>query len=280
MTNISIRFPYNLCKEIWHDIWLSKLPKYAIIYESAHMKTNVNIGKEVIIMNEQSSNSQGIHALFEQYGVNLKVDKDQSIFLEGERSEDVFLVKTGTIRISKDTESGKILTLRITGNNTIIGETSIFCEVLYHSVSANAIEPTHLLVLSRSTLEKYLSDDSTLMKEWLQILQVHNLKNETRLRDLLLHGKKGALLSTLIRLTNTYGVKQEDGSILIDHALTNQELANFCATSREVVNRILNDLKKKRVLSLDNGMITIHNLPFLRTEVECDNCPLHICRID
>ena len=89
-------------------------------------------------MNEQSSNSQGIHALFEQYGVNLKVDKDQSIFLEGERSEDVFLVKTGTIRISKDTESGKILTLRITGNNTIIGETSIFCEVLYHSVSANA----------------------------------------------------------------------------------------------------------------------------------------------
>ena len=74
---------------------------------------------------------------------------------------------------------------------------------------------------------------------------MHNLKNETRFRDLLLHGKKGALLSTLIRLTNTYGVKQKDGSILIDCALTNQELANFCATSREVVNRILNDLKKK-----------------------------------
>lgn len=84
----------------------------------------------------------------------------------------------------------------------------------------------------------------------------------------------------MIRLTNTYGVKQEDGSILIDYAMTNQELANFCATSREVVNRILNDLKKKDILSLDKGMITIHDLQFLRTEVECDNCPLYICRID
>ncbi|MFJ7825208.1 Crp/Fnr family transcriptional regulator [Psychrobacillus sp. NPDC096623] len=231
-------------------------------------------------MTEQSSNSQGIHALFEQFGANLKLEKDRSVFLEGQIAEDVYLIKTGTVRISKDTESGKILTLRISGNSTFIGEASIFCDTIYHSVSANTIEPTELLVLSRATLEKYLSECSSLMMEWIQIMQTHNLKNETRFRDLLLHGKKGALMSTLIRLTNTYGVKQTDGSILINHAMTNQELANFCATSREVVNRILNDLKKKNVLSLDKGMITIHDLHFLRTEVECDNCPLYICRID
>lgn len=231
-------------------------------------------------MTKKSSNSEGILALFEQFGANLKVEKERPVFLEGQRAEDVYLIKTGTVRISKDTESGKILTLRISGGDTFIGETSIFCETIYHSVSANTVEPTELSVLPRTTLEKYLTDSASLMMEWIQIMQVHNLKNETRFRDLLLHGKKGALLSTLIRLTNTYGVKQDDGSILIDHAMTNQELANFCATSREVVNRILNDLKKKRVISLDKGKITIHDLHFLRTEVECDNCPLHICRID
>lgn len=253
---------------------------YAIIKESANTTKNVNNGKEVIIMTIKSSDSQGILALFEQFGANLKVEKERPVFLEGQRAEDVYLIKTGTVRISKDTESGKILTLRISGGGTFIGETSIFCETIYHSVSANTVEPTELLVLPRITLEKYLTDCASLMMEWIQIMQLHNLKNETRFRDLLLHGKKGALLSTLIRLTNTYGVKQDDGSILIDHAMTNQELANFCATSREVVNRILNDLKKKKVLSLDKGMITIHDLYFLRTEVECDNCPLHICRID
>ena len=262
------------------DITLNTSSKYAIIEVIAPYKIFVNEGKGVIIMNNQSSNSQGIFALFEQYGTNLKLDKERPVFLEGESAEDVYFIKNGTVRISKDTESGKLLTLRITGNNTFIGETSIFCETIYHSVSANTIETTHLLVLPRATLEKYLSDCSSLMMEWIQIMQMHHQKNETRFRDLLLHGKKGALLSTLIRLTNTYGVTQLDGSILIDHAITNQELANFCATSREVVNRILNDLKKKDVLSLDKGMITIHDLQFLRTEVECDNCPLHICRID
>ena len=45
-------------------------------------------------------------------------------------------------------------------------------------------------------------------------------------------------------MTNSYGVLKENG-ILIDLPLTNQELANFCATSRESVNRMLNELKSK-----------------------------------
>ena len=45
-------------------------------------------------------------------------------------------------------------------------------------------------------------------------------------------------------MTNSYGVLKENG-ILIDLPLTNQELVNFCATSRESVNRMLNELKSK-----------------------------------
>ena len=72
----------------------------------------------------------------------------------------------------------------------------------------------------------------------------HLRRMQTKFRDLVLHGKKGALYSTLIRMTNSYGVLKENG-ILIDLPLTNQELANFCATSRESVNRMLNELKSK-----------------------------------
>ena len=163
---------------------------------------------------------------------------------------------------------------------TFIGETSVFCETIYHSVSATAIEPTQVLALSRSQLEKLLTTSPVNMMEWMKLIQAHNLKNETRFRDLLLHGKKGALFSTLVRLSNTYGVQQENGSILINYSLTNQELANFCATSREVVNRMLNDLKNNQIISFQKGIITIHDFDFLRKEIECDNCPIDICRID
>ncbi|WP_264158167.1 helix-turn-helix domain-containing protein [Psychrobacillus glaciei] len=35
--------------------------------------------------------------------------------------------------------------------------------------------------------------------------------------------------------------------------MTNQEIANLCATSRGVVNRMLNDIKKSDIITLNKG---------------------------
>lgn len=104
-------------------------------------------------------------------------------------------------------------------------------------------------------------------------------KTQTKFRDLLLHGKKGALYSTLIRLSNSYGVQKPDG-ILIDLALTNQELANFCGMTREVVNRMLSDLKKEKMISMAEGKMLIRDLSYLKTQINCENCPISFCKID
>ena len=110
-------------------------------------------------------------------------------------------------------------------------------------------------------------------------LSRQNEITQSKLRDLILKGKKGALYSTLVRLTNSYGINTDSG-ILIDHALTNQEIANFCGTSREVINRLLSDLRKVEVISVDKGMITIHDLNYLKSEINCENCPAYICTIE
>jgi CRP/FNR family transcriptional regulator len=104
-------------------------------------------------------------------------------------------------------------------------------------------------------------------------------KTQAKFRDLVLHGKKGALYSTLIRMSNTHGMKTNKG-ILIELPLTNQELANFCGTSREVVNRLLSELRKNEIISIDKGTITINDLEYLKREIDCEDCPAVICRID
>lgn len=75
------------------------------------------------------------------------------------------------------------------------------------------------------------------------------------------------------------GVMKEDG-ILIDVPLTNQELANFCGTAREVVNRMLGDLRKKGVISVEKGKIHVHDLQYLRNEIACEGCPPELCSIE
>lgn len=121
--------------------------------------------------------------------------------------------------------------------------------------------------------------NGSLAFEFMKWMSDHSRKTQTKFRDLVLNGKKGALYSTLIRMTNSYGVHLSDG-ILIDLPLTNQELANFCGTSRESTNRILNELKRENIISVTKGKIIIHDLQFLKDEIGCEDCPIIYCNIE
>lgn len=220
------------------------------------------------------------YQLFENHGLVIKVEKGQRIFQEGQRVENLFLIRSGMIQINKETEHAKELTLRICSKNSIIGETDLFSSITHYSTTAKALSPSELLVISKNSLELLLTEQPSLMIEYLKWLQNENLKNQSLLRDLILNGKKGALYSTLIRLANTYGEVQSENQIFINYHLTNTDIANLCATSREMINRMLNDLKKQNVIIDDKGYITILDLAYLKKEICCENCPVSVCRID
>jgi CRP/FNR family transcriptional regulator len=112
--------------------------------------------------------------------------------------------------------------------------------------------------------------------KWMGLMQ---RTTQSKFRDLMLFGKTGALASTLIRLTNTCGEKSEDGSIKLAIKLTNTDLANMIGTTRESVNRLLSTYKEEGVISYEQGQIIIHDLLYLKSIVNCPNCPPEICRI-
>ena len=205
--------------------------------------------------------------------------KSSYLFQEGDRAEEIYYVKSGKVRIGKITPDGREITFRIVNAGDFISEVRLFCTLSTYSVHAKAIEDCECAVIHKDDLEENLLINPGLSAEFMKMLGIHQQKTQSKFRDLILHGKKGALYSTLIRMTNSYGVKTEKG-IRIDLSLTNQELANFCGMSREVVNRLLGALKKDGVISVTNGNILIHDLQLLKDEIHCENCPVEICRID
>lgn len=128
--------------------------------------------------------------LFQKHGVFIKVNKGNKIFLEGERAKEIYYIQSGVISISQETETGKELTIRICGPDSIIGEGSLFCNLVYNSMTAKVLEPSTMYVLSRKSLEHLLEDQPTVMVEYIKWLQTENLKHQSRLRDLVLNGKK------------------------------------------------------------------------------------------
>lgn len=210
---------------------------------------------------------------------NRKIEKGMFLYQEGNKANELFLILSGKIQLSKMIPDGRELTLRMASEGDLIGELSLFCSAQSHMQNAKVMESGEVAVIFKNELEKKLSENHEIALEFMKWLSHEHRKTQTKFRDLILHGKKGALYSTLIRLSNSYGLETENG-IVINTSLTNQELANFCGTSREVVNRLLSELRKNDIISIDKGIITIHDLEYIKIEIDCENCPIEICSIE
>jgi CRP/FNR family transcriptional regulator len=217
--------------------------------------------------------------LFDTVNHIKKIEKGTFLFQEGSIADELYIVKSGILQISKIIPDGRELTLRMCSRGDFLGELNIFSPSKRYLLTARVVESGEVAVIMKDVLEEKLSQNLSLSLEFMKWMSQQYRKTQTKFRDLVLHGKKGALYSTLIRITNSFGIKTNHG-ILIELPLTNQELANFCGTSREVVNRLLSDLRKADIISIDKGSITIHDLEYLKREIDCEDCPTEICKID
>lgn len=201
------------------------------------------------------------------------------LFREGQEAKEVYIILSGKAQILKMNPQGQELLLRLCGENDIVGELTLFTIDPKYIFSARIIEDARIAALNIGDLEEAFFKNSKLALEFLKWMNDHMRKTMTKFKDLVLYGKKGALYSTLIRLSNSYGVETDDG-ITIEVPLTTQDLANFCGTAREIVSRLLSDLKRRKIISINSRKITIHNLAYLKKENNCDNCPIEYCNVE
>ena len=202
------------------------------------------------------------------------------LFWEGDKSTKLYFVRSGQIKLLKATEEGKELILSIVKKGELFGEYGGNGET-YHSYSAEILEDVELGVIQLKDLQQLMCQFGTFSMEFMNWLSVNYQKNQTKFRDLLLFGKKGALASTLIRMSNTYGVLRADG-IKLDVKLTNTEIGDFIGMTRESVNRFLNQWKEEGTIAFDRGHIVIRRLSDLQCVCKCPTfapCSKDICRI-
>ncbi|MFS0604487.1 Crp/Fnr family transcriptional regulator [Peribacillus frigoritolerans] len=229
-------------------------------------------------MNELSLSNR-MQAILDNKQQIKHMEKGRYLFHESTPASDLYYIINGKVEVSKVVPDGRELTIRISSENDLVGETALFSQNPKYMMNAKMMEDGTVAVISKEALEEKIASDSHLAVEMMTWLSAQNRKNQAKFRDMLLHGKKGAFYSTLIRLSNSYGTEAEDGKV-INLPFTNQELANFCGTSREVVNRMLAQLRKNNVISIKKGRITILDFDYLKQEIDCENCPIEICTID
>ena len=202
------------------------------------------------------------------------------LFWEGDPAEAVYCIRKGHVKLRRTTDDGRDLLLSILKPGDFLVDFDLWDP--NHRNSGQAMEEVEAGIIPLPDLELLLSKDGEFAYRFAMWMNLMRRRTESKLCDLIMLGKPGALASTLIRLTNSFGVAQPDG-MLIRLKLTNTELAELVGTTRESINRMLNTMKNDGIIDMaPGGRLRVLQPEKLRQMAGCPDCPAcpkEICSI-
>ena len=215
--------------------------------------------------------------ILEDFMTEVMFKKDSIVCWEGELNDKLFYVKQGGVKLSKLTKKGSPLMMFLYFKGDVFGEFDVG-EAFPSSYSIETMEDSILGVISKSKLEELMKQDGVFALEIMRWQALMRKQSETKLRDLLLFGKQGALASTLLRLIAMHG-KQVGEDYVISKRPSDSELGQLIGAPRETVNRMFSQWKKDKVISSTTTKIIVHDANYLRDLCHCEGCPVGVCRI-
>ncbi|GBF11171.1 MAG: Crp/Fnr family transcriptional regulator [Tepidibacillus sp.] len=197
--------------------------------------------------------------------VERTVRKGTVLFVEHDPADAIYFLRKGKVRLTKSTPDGKELILHIRKPGDLFAEVALFRKTIYPA-TAEMIEDGEVVIIRNQDLEQIIMRYPEIGISIIQIMGERLHQAQSKLRDVTLYGKLGALSASLVRLAEEYGVKTEEG-IAIQLTLTHQELANFIGAARENVNRMMSTLEKNGILTMKRGEIVIKDLEELKNYI-------------
>lgn len=228
------------------------------------------------IRNSSCFSQENLHKLTDAMTMAI-VPAGTYLYWEGDAADKLMYVQSGRVKMTKSNSEGKQFLMYMFQDGDFLGQLDP-CFDSKQGYNAFTMDDSLIGTLPKSDLEALLWQQGGLAVEFMKWMGLMHRMTQTKFRDIMLYGKPGALCSTLIRMANTFGVRDGD-DIFIAEKMTNTDLAEYIGAARESVNRMLADLRKEGVIDYANGYITIKNIDYLRNICHCDNCPKPFCRL-
>jgi len=178
-------------------------------------------------------------------------NKNSIVITEGDTSSSLYLILGGEVKIFVSDEDGKTNIINRLGPGEYFGELSLIDEEP-RSASAEAVTKCKISILSRKYFVDYIVQHPRVAVSLLKGMG-------QRLRKTTDHAKNLALMDVFGRIANVLlqAAEEEDGR-LITPALTQQDIADEVGSSREMVSRILKDLRAGNYISMEGKRVVIN----------------------
>lgn len=199
-------------------------------------------------------------AIFERYGKTYPAGS--SIFKEGDLGEEMFIIQSGQVKITKKTTDGE-KTLVILSDGDFFGEMAVI-DNEPRSAGAIAQTDTKLIVLNQNVFDETMQSNAHIVKKILRNMSSRLREANKQIANLMLKDINRRVANTLMMLVHKHG-RQTDKGFVMDITLTVAELANMVGLSQDMskVKEILIKFEKAKIIRLDGPQIQILSVEYL-----------------
>jgi CRP-like cAMP-binding protein len=186
---------------------------------------------------------------------SVKISKGSILFAEGDEGDHLYVIVEGKIKLGTSSGDGRENLLSILGPGEMFGELSLF-DPNPRTSTATAVTDAKLLSLGQTKLIPWLTENPRVSLNLLASLAQRLRRTNEAVGDLVFSDVPGRVAKALIDLGERFG-KQTDEGLLVNHDLTQEELAQLVGASRETVNKALADFAGRNWLKLDGRAVLI-----------------------
>jgi CRP/FNR family cyclic AMP-dependent transcriptional regulator len=174
----------------------------------------------------------------------------------GDVGDLIYLILTGSVKVVLAHLDGNEIILNILKSGDYFGEMSVF-DYMPRSATIVAEEDCEFLIIPRETITSQISKNPKIALKMLSNMSRRVREANDQVNCLANLDAKGRVAQTLLKLSKNSCVKSENGSRVIPRPLV-RDIASMSGTSRETASRILTELTKSGIISLNKKHIVIH----------------------
>ena len=195
------------------------------------------------------------------------VAANEILFMAGDSGDGCYRVEDGLLKVTMLSRSGGERILAFLGQGAIVGELSML-DGLARSATVVALRKATLSFMSRAAFEDFANSHPEVYKFLLTLLAARLRETDAVVAAGSFLPLRGRIASTLLELAEDFGQDVGSGRIVIRQKIGQSDLAAMAGIARENVSRILNDWKRRKLVSRLSGYYCLEDKAQLEHEAE------------
>ena len=195
------------------------------------------------------------------------VAANEVLFMAGDSGDGCYRVEDGLLKVTMLSRSGGERILAFLGKGAIVGELSML-DGRTRSATVVALRKATLSFMSRAAFEDFANSHPEVYKFLLTLLAARLRETDSVIAAGSFLPLRGRIANTLLELAEDFGQDVGSGRIVIRQKIGQSDLAAMAGIARENVSRILNDWKRRKLVSRLSGYYCLENKAQLEHEAE------------